>query len=513
MKLAPRSFTIFWDVHAWAGVLSALLLYVIFFMGAFALFHRQLDGWAEPGRPATELRNLPPLQPLLEQLGREEPLPGMRRIAFLIEPDGLSVSTQRGGRDEHGYRFSAESGRLEPRHSQLGTFLYEMHYLGPLPGGVYIAGVAALGLLLALLTGSLIHWKDLRRQWFQFRPERVARTWSSDMHKVLGVFGLPYQLFYAWSGVMLSLSFATIEPVFVAAVFHGDRAAAASAKGDPGEPPPATGRLTGALPNLDLLVARASSAVPGLVPNWVAIEHVGDEASSVSISGDFPEVPFGSASVLFRASDGGLLRRSGPATATWLQRFEAWFYGLHYAQLGGAGIRSLYALLAFATCAVIATGNLVWLERRAPRPAQLGNRVLQRLTVGCCAGVVPAVAALFLANRLIPTASNDFASVEQSVFWSVWGAAALAPFVWRTNRCVAALELWIAAGTFTLAFALDALTRWSRVSAPLGQGVAVALLGFAFVCAAGGFGLWRPRAAVMRPDALGSDGAPLVDAE
>lgn len=494
MKLAPRSFTIFWDVHAWAGVLSALLLYVMFFMGAFALFYRQLDSWGEPGRPTAELRGLPPLQPLLEQLALQEPIIGRRRVAFQMEPGGLSVIAQQ-ERKEHRFRFSPESGRLEPLHSQLGTFLYEMHFLGPLPWGVYLAGVLALGLLLALLTGILIHWKDLRRQWFQFRPERAARTWSSDMHKVLGVFGVPYQLLYAWSGVMLSLSFATLEPAFVATVFHGDQQAAALAKGEEQDPPKATGKLSAELPKLDLLLARAVHAVPGLKPDWVAIEHVGDEASSVSIAGALSGVPFGSVSVLFRASDGALLSLTAPATANSLQRFEAWFYGLHYARFGGSGIRLLYALLALGTCAVIATGNLVWLERRDLRRAQLGNRVLERLTVGCCAGIVPAVAALFLANRLLSVELRDFACIEQSVFWIVWGVAALAPFVWRESRRVAALELLLAAVGFALAFALDAVTRWSGVAALPGQGVTVALLGFAFASAAGGLTLRCPRTA------------------
>ncbi len=48
MKLHRRTFQLFWDVHAWASVVGALLLYVMFFAAAFALFYPQLDDWAEP---------------------------------------------------------------------------------------------------------------------------------------------------------------------------------------------------------------------------------------------------------------------------------------------------------------------------------------------------------------------------------------------------------------------------------------------------------------------------------
>jgi uncharacterized iron-regulated membrane protein len=100
LQLSPRTFRIYWDVHAWAGVVAALLLHVMFFMGAFALFQRELDAWANPGRTgpaaAPTAAAVPAaaaapraLGPLLAQLDREKPLLGKDRVAFLPDATGL----------------------------------------------------------------------------------------------------------------------------------------------------------------------------------------------------------------------------------------------------------------------------------------------------------------------------------------------------------------------------------------------------------------------------------------
>jgi uncharacterized iron-regulated membrane protein len=499
LKLAPRTFQIYWDVHAWSGVLAALLLHVMFFMGAFALFQHELDAWANPIAGAASGTAAPghttaaaplALQPLLAQLDREQPLIGKRRVAFLLEPTGLRAYWD-APKEHHELYYSAASGRLEPVRSELGSFLYSLHYLGPFPSGIYVAGVAALALLLALSTGLFIQLKDLRRHWFLFRAQRDARTWSSDMHKVLGVFGLPYQLLYAWTGALLSLSFATVQPAFVATLFGGDAHAASAARGDEPDPPERTGRTSGKLPDLDALLARARLVLPELKPSWVGIEHVGDEHSSVSIFGAVSELPFGSASVLLNAADGAVLGVT-PARAGAFQRFEAWFFGLHYARFGGYGVKLLYALLALASCAVIVTGNLIWLERRDRRRQHWGNRCLERLTAGWCAGLVLATSSLFLANRLLQGMLPVSTGTEQLVFWSTWAAAIAGAFLARARQ-VAALELLLSGVLLAGAVGLDLMAAGPARRDPLHQAVNMSLLLFALAALAGGARLLRRR--------------------
>jgi hypothetical protein len=48
-------------------------------------------------------------------------------------------------------------------------------------------------------------------------------------------------------------------------------------------------------------VAVAERRVPGLNPSWIGLEHVADEASTLSLSGDIEGPAFGSVDVVLRA--------------------------------------------------------------------------------------------------------------------------------------------------------------------------------------------------------------------
>jgi uncharacterized iron-regulated membrane protein len=535
VKLRPRTHHTLWDAHAWSGVVASLPLFVMFFMGAFALFHAELDAWAQPpsraprGESGSEvvatnasmttrpsLLSAGPLQPRLEQLDREHSLAGADRVAFTSESSGLRASLK-----QHGIYTeliaSPGTGRLEPSASDLGAFLYEMHFLGPLPYGIHSSGLAAMALLLALVSGLLIHLWRLVREWFRLRPARPARTWASDLHKVWGVFGLPYQLLFAWTGAVLSIGYLTVEPVFREVAFGGDARAMSVAQGEPAVRVPAasgtnpSGAAKGEpavcpLPDLDGLLARASELLPELRADWIGIEHVARADSTVSVYGDVDARAFGTGWVVFSASDARVLGTHGLREAGAFERFDAWFHGLHYGRFGGNAIKLLYALLALATCGVIITGNVIWLERRDPQRRELGHRLLERLSVGVCAGVVLATASMFVANRLLAALANAAAlgsmassvaipSLEHGVFWASWLLAIALPFTGAARqRRVAGLELWVAAGAFTCAVLLDVAVRsahGARIDEPLASLVLSGLASLAAACALGGYLLRR----------------------
>ncbi len=490
MKLHRRTFQVFWDVHAWASVVGALFLYVMFFAAAFALFYPQLDDWAEPVQAGGE-PGIPALQPVFEQLLRDEPGLEQASIGFSLEDHTLSVDV-RGAGERKQFRYSAQSERLELRKSELGSFLYQLHYLGPLPWGIYLAGFSSMALFLSLVTGFLIHLKDLVRQWSQFRPDRPVRTWASDMHKVFGVFGLPFQLLYAWSGAVLCLGFVTVVPVFDRAVFGGNEHAALAARGESPLPSESHGKGR-ALLNLDDLMSRARAAVPELEPSYLWLEQPRDAFARVTVYGKVGNEAFGNAEVVLRGSDGELLRVNEPKRANSLQRFEAWLFGLHFAEFGGYGVKWFYALLSLLTCAVIITGNWVWLERRDRKRARLGNRILQRLTVGTCAGVPLAVSALFAANRTLPMTLARRSTFEQAIFGGVFAAALLWPLIARADRKVAVQQLLLSSTLFVWALGLDLAQRPLVTSSAAQRGVNLALFCLALLCAATGLRLARGR--------------------
>ncbi|WP_437633787.1 PepSY-associated TM helix domain-containing protein [Sorangium sp. So ce854] len=420
-KLSRHAFTTFWDVHAWTGVIGGLLLHVMFLSGGITLFRRQLAVWEEPltqerssieqtGLQATLDRALAAAGTTPEQIWLDLPEGGLGAARIQYFAQGEAVS-------------SWVHEEIVPERERLSEFLYELHYLWHRATGdwlFYLGGLLCVALLLALATGVLIHLKDIVRQFHQFRPDRKRRVLWSDMHKVLGVMGLPFQVLYAYTGAFF-VFLGVLVPVFTGPVFGGDAARAdlaawgASFADEPARGAPARG-LT-----LDELTARARAAEPRLVPERLRIRHHGLDSGTVELRGAIEGVPFARGVVRLRATDGAVLSLDAPGAEGARSGAFRWIYGLHYADFGGVTLRILFFVLALATCATILTGNLIWLARREARRESLGNRLLARVTVGFGAGTIAAIAALFLASRVFPLDWGARAAAEDLTFVVVLG--------------------------------------------------------------------------------------------
>jgi uncharacterized iron-regulated membrane protein len=422
MKLSRHAFTRFWDVHGWAGVATALVLHVMVFAGAFALFRDELSSWQERA-PRTAPAQPAPLAPLVDRaLGGAQP----RELSLALPGHGapyLEVHWPGGGGDWTETHVDLATGAVAPPTSQLAVLLYWLHFLyhPRASWGMYVAGLLAVALLLALVTGVLIHIKDLARQLHQFRPGKTVKVLWSDLHKVLGVMGLPFQLMIAFTGAVLGLA-GVLLALLSGPALGGDQAAASAALWGGGRDARPSGRPGRAL-DVDRLIARAQAAVPGFQPRFLGLRHIGDAAATATVWGELPGRLFARGEVVLGAVDGRLLSESLTRAPTPGVAIGRWVVGLHYALYGGLVTRVVYALLAAATCLTILSGNWIWLTRREGRAASAGNRLLAKLTIGVGGGVVPATAALFWANRLAPASARQAA--EAWTFFGVWALVAL----------------------------------------------------------------------------------------
>ncbi|WP_437896245.1 PepSY-associated TM helix domain-containing protein [Sorangium sp. So ce124] len=511
-KLSRHAFTTFWDVHAWVGVIGGLLLYVMFLSGGIALFRRQLEVWEEPltqqrssieqvGLQATLDQGLAAAGTTPEQLWLYPPEGGLGVARLLYFSQGERVS-----------RWVEEP--LVPERERLSDFLFELHYLWHRVTGVwlfYVAGLLCVALLLALATGVLIHLKDIVRQFHQFRPDKTRRVLWSDMHKVLGVMGLPFQVLFAYTGAFF-VFLGLLVPVFTNPVLGGDAGRAdqvawgASFADEPARGAPARG-LT-----LDEHLTRARAAAPGLVPEVFSVRHHGLDSGTVDIRGSIEGVPFSRSIVRLRAVDGAVLSLDAPGAEGGRSGVIRWIYGLHFANFGGVTLRVLFFALALATCATILTGNWIWLARREARQERVGNRLLARLTVGFGAGTVVAIAALFLVSRAFPLDWSGRVVAEELTFLVALGLCVAWALAARDGGRLWSRQLGLAGLLLLPVPALAA--RWSGAGLfgagpKLGAVVAVdvaLLLTAAALCASA----WALRRAISRPEArlLPTRGAP-----
>lgn len=148
---------------------------------------------------------------------------------------------------------------------------------------------------------------------------------------------------------------------------------------------------------------------------------------------------------------------------------------LHFAQLGGATMRWLYFLMGLAACAMIATGLVLWSNKRrkyhAERSGLTHYRFIEALNVAAVAGLMVAIGTYFWVNRILPLGLIDRSLWETRCFFVLW-CCCLAHSLLRVESIFAWRDqLYTAAFLFGLLPLLNGLMTNSHlvVSLPKGQ--------------------------------------------
>ena len=482
MRLTRRALPIFWSYHAWAGVTVGLLVYVMVLTGTITLFRHPLELWSEPLHQQTASTSSKKFQTALDlAIARIGNTP---EELWVVVPQGDHGATTVSyelpdGRTWRQVLVDHERATAVIEREALATFLYHLHFLWhpAAPWLYYVAGFAAVALLFAIVTGVLIHLRSLMQQLHRFRPHARLRVVWSDLHKVLGVVGLPFQTFYAYSGAFLVLG-APLATTLTSAFLGVDTERARQWTGDEievaGEPPGTPSTVL----TLDDLVTVARYEEPRLVVRSLSIRHHGRDNGSVEIDGSI-EGGTTAISLRLRELDGAVTANSTGRPENASQQYGRWLTRLHFADLGGTGMRILYAVLGLATSLTILSGNWIWMARRESR----NTSILARLTAGFGAGIVVAIAALFLGSRLLPLDTFRRMTAEELTFalaltaclaWSL--AARDVPALWWKMSALAGAMLLL---TPLFAARLSTAGLFGRPGARVGPvvGVDVTLLG------------------------------------
>ncbi|MEZ0310426.1 MAG: PepSY-associated TM helix domain-containing protein [Myxococcota bacterium] len=419
MKLSAPTFRVEWELHAWAGVALSLWAFIVFYCGVFALFRRELAIWQEPALYAAS--QAPPSFEGVRMALREAallpegaylsmvPYPGTSFVASYVKPTGGATRMT---------WVDPRQGSIVPERTRLSHELYHLHHLQQLPGGEEASGVAAVFLIVALVTGLVIHLKDLPEQLVRLRLGLRPRFSMSDVHKVLGVFGLPFMTVVAWSGAVFVLggtyakgARAVVRDLPPIEALMGD------AKLDR-----AREHVAAATLDLDTLVRRAQAALGDeATPTYLQLFNDGDRAAWMRLY--FPGPAFGGERVVFLdAVQGKVIEQATPPYAIIAHAL----HNFHFARYGGLIALLIHAMLALAGAIVIVTGNIVWVARRDPQRERPVHLYIEAATIGVCCGLVLASALYAAANRLeLP--------FERVVFYGAWLVATAVTLILRPS--------------------------------------------------------------------------------
>lgn len=464
MKRDGRTYRIIWDAHAWAGAIASILLVTMFLLGVVTMFHDELQPWEEPRLRAPVVVDEATTLATVQRALNERAVPGAPKRIEVDLPSERAPWVRLSWRDDKRESFSEwlhpVTGEIAPARSELGEFLFLMHFLYPLPKGMLSAGLLSVLLLAVVLSGLFLQLGKFGRELLRFRPAEALRTVWSDLHKVLGSVGLPYQAMIAWTAAIVCLNAMVLQPVVVQTAFDGDVDAGLAAIGYPRGPKQE--KVQAAAPDVAKVLATARKALPTADHYRLSVRLLGDAASHVDVRGQGREglAEFTTVRV---AADGTLLhtrRAGGPGIAS---KILEGAYVLHSGKSSGFGMRLAYALMGLFSVVCVITGNLIWLERKA-LSRQFFDVLLARLTSGGCAAATVSLAAIFVANQLLPDTLQQRIEWERWIFYGAWALTVIVALA--DPRPVRSARVLIGLSGMTF-LALPPLDAWRNGRTPL----------------------------------------------
>ncbi|HEY0917037.1 MAG TPA: PepSY-associated TM helix domain-containing protein [Solimonas sp.] len=485
-------------VHTWFGLVLGYVLMACFFFGSLSVFDREIDRWAIPETryepqpmPSFDKLLLPifkaiePRQESYDEAQKEVhgPLPPREKMvagefgAYTTHRDPvLSMFSSfdvpnkpKNPNVDHVHVFGGVT--IDPRDGtaisddklKIGSrFFYPLHYslhLHWLDLGYWIVGFAALIMLVALVTGVVMHRK-IFREFFTFRPKKQTQRSVLDLHNLTGVVALPFHFFFAFTGLVI---FAGIYLPVTGPMFKAQAEAHEKIEEERTGLPHDPAGVAAPLASVDAMVVEARRRwaerdMAGEV-GFLGVTHYGDANGYVSVyRAGTDRVTLTGQGIHFRASTGEvILEDPQPSTVAGI---DDWLTGLHLQHFRHWLLRWFYVLGGLAGCVCIATGFIFFVEKRKRQHARSGSagvRVVDALAVAAVTGMLVATVTMLVANRLLPPELPARGDWEERIFWLAWLLALLhagwrsAPMAraqrspaWR-EQCLALAVLCVAA--------------------------------------------------------------------
>lgn len=279
--MSPRTTRVLYALHKWTGLITGINVLIFSITGAWIIYGWDVERWlrgkadlnpyeqAVASFPLTAAETHASLDASMARIGAIEGKPVVFSRFYVYEaqekhPELLEASipgTGGAAAASQWYYLDPGTGYVERQPTvsdaehgdAFSHWMYDLHahlLLGA--RGYYITGALAITMFVTNLTGLIIYWPFVKGAAFgAVRWRKKANMTAADMHKLVGITALAFNLMIAWTGFVLCLG-APITRELV------QREARATLGVDTQAEPPAPAQWV----PLDAVVASASAAIP-----------------------------------------------------------------------------------------------------------------------------------------------------------------------------------------------------------------------------------------------------------
>lgn len=422
-------------LHTWSGLLLGWVLFLVFLCGTIAFWREGMNRYMRPelARVEQPMRVLAGAQAFLQDKAPDAKswfvampnsrMPGSQLFWQPQPKEGEEPRRGRRGRGDTQALIGADGQIVQARETKGGEFFYRFHfdlYYMPVIWARWLVGVAAMMMLVAILSGIVTH-KKIFRDFFTLRRQKGQRSWL-DGHNASAVLALPFHLMITYTGMVTLM--AMLMPWAVVANYT-DREKLSDALFPSSAEVERAGKAA-PLVKLAQLVTDAERRL-GVPAGFIQVSEPGDASARVTVNAaSSATLSSRTASVTYDGTNGALVWQSppsGPAATT-----AGVMIGLHAGRYADIALRWIYFLCGMAGTLMVASGLVLWTVKRReklPDPSRphLGFRVVERLNVAVIGGFPFAIACMFWANRLLPVGMTGRADWEVHSLFICWGLA------------------------------------------------------------------------------------------
>lgn len=479
-----------YQLHSWVGLVTGILLFIIAFSGAVAVFALpELKIWANEELRAPIKHNPQGFEQLINEYSQKVDPVYLEEIQIRLPATRTSeisrvifeghIETPEGKEKHEGivYEFHPQTLKeltktdMETFFNQekldMASFLAHFHadlHLGR-PVGLILTGLLGLTLMVSIVTGLFVHRKILA-QLFTFRIRKTFSLMLNDGHKVMSVWAVLFHSTIAFTGAFLGLATVILVPAAAYVGFNGDQEKLletfTAVK-------PAIISHVQQPTQLSNIIEHSLESRPDLNFRNVTIMGYGDKNALVYLNGTGGE-HLGGETLIYNGATAEYIKTQanfGRLDGVAGKILDAMF-PLHYGNFGGVLVKVLWSILGMITALLPITGLMLWIERglnsQQPNHSRRTYKNFNKLLIGSCGGIVLATATLFPAQLILNTVMHGLDHTKSIfiIFFSVWIVSLLIPFVINYKTAIK-LIFKLIAGLLIIVMPMDAILTSSHL--------------------------------------------------